>query len=95
MSGALSWCQISLLSQPIAIPALVASVEAEAQGDKTTLSTSWKEVCLQCVSCGKEKPYKIDEILEFDRSVTTVTPRAESTSTKLRGMENRSRAASA
>jgi len=53
-------------SQPIAISALVASREIEADVDEAKLRGRKCQVFnLRCPSCGKEKPYKTVEIREF------------------------------
>ncbi len=82
---------------PIPISPLVASIEAELPTNETTPGRHQK--CqvfhLRCAACGKEKPYKIDEILEFEGAPVTGTPRAEPASTYLHGLSNRSRTANA
>jgi RNase P subunit RPR2 len=81
--------------QPIPISALVTGIEAELRADETTPPRHQK--CqvfhLRCAACGKEKPYKIGEILEFETAPATGTPRAEPASAYLRQMDSRSRAA--
>ena len=71
--------------KPIAISVFMASVEAEFRADETTPPRNQKnqKFNFRCGSCGKEKPYKIDEILEFTAKPLTVTPRAQRTSTNL------------
>src|SRR6266581_7660465 len=82
---------------PIPISPLVASIEAELPTNETTPGRHQK--CqvfhLRCAACGKEKPYKIDEILEFEGEPTDRTPRAQPTSRRLRELGNRTRAANA
>jgi hypothetical protein len=82
---------------PIPISPFVASIEAELRTIETTPARHQK--CqvfhLRCAACGKEKPYKIDEILEFEGAPETGTPRAKPASTHLFGMSNRSRTANA
>jgi hypothetical protein len=60
--------------QPVPISPLVASIEADLHAKETTPRQHQK--CqvfnLRCAACGKEKPYKIGEILEFEG--TPVTP---------------------
>jgi hypothetical protein len=54
-------------SWPIPISSLVASAEAEFQNDETKTARYLK--CqvfrLRCTGCGKERPYTITEIVEF------------------------------
>jgi hypothetical protein len=78
--------------KPIAISVFMASVEADLRADETTPPRNQKsqKFNLRCVSCGKEKPYKISEILEFTAKPLAVSPRAERTSTNLYELENRS-----
>jgi len=84
-------------TQPIPISPFVASIEAEVEDEETTPAKHWK--CqvfnLRCVACGKEKPYKIGEIREFEGEPPTITPRTEPASAYFHQLENRSRAASA
>src|SRR6266700_3623907 len=83
--------------QPIPIPALVARTEAEPPASETMPGRHQK--CqvfhLRCSACGKEKPYKIGEILEFEGEPTDRTPRAQPTSRRLRELSNRTRATNA
>jgi len=55
-------------AQPISIPSIVASIEAEFRAGAT--DPQRLQQCqvfnLRCVSCGKERPYRIGEILEFE-----------------------------
>ena len=83
--------------QPIAISVFMASVEVELRVDGTMPPRYRKsqEFNLRCGSCGKEKPYKIGEILECETKPLTVTPRADDASTNLYELGNRSRAANA
>ena len=83
--------------QPIAITVFMASIEAELRADETTSPRYRKSQAfnLRCGSCGKEKRYKIGEILEFETKPLTVTPRTEHASTNLHELENRSRTANA
>jgi len=82
---------------PIPISPLVASIEAELPDNET--ATKRHQKCqvfhLRCALCGKEKPYRIAEILEFEGTPVTGTPRAEPASTYLRELSNRSRTANA
>jgi hypothetical protein len=82
---------------PIPISPLVASIEAELLTNESAPARHQK--CqvfhLRCAVCGKEKPYKIDEILEFEGAPVTGAPRAEPASTHLLGLSNRSRTANA
>ena len=82
---------------PIPISPLVASIEAERPADETTPRRHQK--CqvfhLRCAACGKEKPYKIDEIREFEGSPITESSRAQPASTYLRRISDRSRTAHA
>jgi hypothetical protein len=82
---------------PIPISRLVASIEAELPANETTPRRHQK--CqvfhLRCAACGKEKPYKIGEILEFEGAPESGTLRAEVSSTYLREPNNRSRTANA
>lgn len=83
--------------QPIPISSFVASIEAELPGNETTLPRQGR--CqvfhLRCVACGKEKPYKIGEIFEFEGTPAILRPSAGPTSAYLRHMGSRSRAANA
>lgn len=83
--------------QPIPISPFVASIEAELPASETTPLRHQK--CqvfnLRCAACGKEKPYKIGEILDFEGSPATGTPRTEPASTYLRQLGSRSRTANA
>ena len=82
---------------PIPISPLVASIEADLPDNET--ATKRHQKCqvfhLRCALCGKEKPYRIAEILEFEGTPVTGTPRAEPASTYLRELSNRSRTANA
>jgi hypothetical protein len=82
---------------PIPISPLVASIEAEHSIHENAPSRHQK--CqvfhLRCAACGKEKPYKIDEILEFEGAPVTAIPRAEPASAFLRELSNRARTANA
>ena len=82
---------------PIPISPLVASIEAERPVNEATPGRHQK--CqvfhLRCAACGKEKPYKIDEILEFEGARITESPRAEPASAYPRGLSHRSRTANA
>jgi hypothetical protein len=82
---------------PIPISPLVASIEADLQAYETKPMRHQK--CqvfhLRCAACGKEKPYRIAEILEFEGTPVTRTPRAEPASTYLRELSNRARTANA
>jgi hypothetical protein len=82
---------------PIPISPLVASIEAELPVNESTPGRHQK--CqvfhLRCAACGKEKPYKINEIVEFEGAPIIRTPRAEPASTYLLTLSNRSRTANA
>ena len=82
---------------PIPISPLVASIEAEAPLNESSPGRHQK--CqvfhLRCAACGKEKPYKINEIVEFEGTPITVAPRAQPSSTYLIGLSDRSRTANA
>ncbi|MCU1341130.1 MAG: hypothetical protein JWN92_553 [Candidatus Acidoferrum typicum] len=82
---------------PIPISPLVASIEAEGPGHEKTPGRHQK--CqvfhLRCAACGKEKPYKIDEIREFEGSPVTESSRAQLASTYLQSYSDRSRTAHA
>src|ERR1700676_4389976 len=82
---------------PIPISPLVASIEAELPADEKTPMRHQK--CqvfhLRCAACGKEKPYKIGEILQFEGEPVTGTPRADPASAYLPGLGRRSRTANA
>ena len=82
---------------PIPISPLVASIEAELRrSDPTPVGHQKCQVFhLRCAACCKEKPYKIDEIREFEGAPGTGTPRAVPASTHLFGLSNRSRIANA
>ena len=77
--------------QPIQISPLIPRTQA-AQERKSTLQEIEKcqVFCLRCASCGKERPYKMSEILEFKGNPAGFIPRAESASTH---MGTRARAA--
>jgi hypothetical protein len=83
--------------QPIAISPLIACIEAEIQENKATESAHQK--CqvfhLRCFVCGKEKPYRIGEILEFKGSAPTIAPRIEPASTQPDSFRAKSRSANA
>jgi hypothetical protein len=83
--------------QPIPIPRLVASVEAEFLRDRETPVAGLK--CqvfhLRCRACGKEKPYKIGEIREFEGTPIIVRPRVEPHSERSRELNEKSKAANA
>jgi hypothetical protein len=52
--------------QPIPISPFVAGIEAELCGEETPSKHRKCQVFnLRCIACGKEKPYKIGEIFEF------------------------------
>jgi hypothetical protein len=80
---------------PIAISPLVAGIEAEFKASEAAPPQHQK--CqvfhLRCSACGKEKPYKIGEILEFEREPVTGAPGAEPASAYLRPQGDRARAA--
>jgi hypothetical protein len=81
---------------PIPISPLVASIEAEPADEKTPMRHQKCQVFhLRCAACGKEKPYKIGEILEFEGEPVTGTLRAEPASAYLLGLGRRSRTANA
>jgi|SRR6266478_3635981 len=83
--------------RPIPISPLVASIEAELPASEATPVRHQK--CqvfhLRCGACGKEKPYKIAEILEFEGAPESGPPRAQPASTYLRELSNSSRTANA
>jgi hypothetical protein len=83
--------------QPIPISPLVAGIEAEFKASETTPLRHQK--CqvfhLRCAACGKEKPYKIGEIVEFEGAPVTRASHAEPASAYLRQRGNRSRVANA
>ena len=82
---------------PIPISPLVASIEAERPSNEATPGRHQK--CqvfhLRCAACGKEKPYKIDEILEFEGIPVTEASQARPASTYPREFDDRSRTAHA
>lgn len=82
---------------PIPISPLVASIEAEVPVHEATPGRHQK--CqvfhLRCAACGKEKPYKIDEIREFEGSPVTESSHAQPASTYLERFNDRSRIAHA
>jgi hypothetical protein len=82
--------------QPIPISPLVASIEADLHAKETTPRRHQK--CqvfnLRCATCGKEKPYKIGEILEFEGTPVTATARAMLASTYLSPLRVRTKVAS-
>jgi hypothetical protein len=63
--------------QPIPISPRVAVIEFELRDDETPLLTQIK--CqvfrLRCMACGKEKPYIMEEIREFDGTPVALSPR--------------------
>jgi hypothetical protein len=83
--------------QPIPIPSLVARIEAELPAYESTPERNQK--CqvfhLRCAACGKEKPYKISEIVEFEGEPVSGTPHADPASTYLHGLGKRSKTANA
>jgi hypothetical protein len=83
--------------QPIPISPFVASIEAELPGNETTPLRRLK--CqvfnLRCAACGKEKPYRIGEILDFEGTPATGTLRAEPASAYARQPISRPRTANA
>jgi hypothetical protein len=82
---------------PIPISPLVASIESEGSASEATPGRHQK--CqvfhLRCVACGKEKPYKIGEICEFEGTALTEPSRAQPASTYPGGFGERSRTAHA
>jgi hypothetical protein len=79
----------------IPISPLVASIEAERPEAMAGRHQKCQVFHLRCAACGKEKPYKIDEIREFEGSPVTESSRARPTSTYLQGFSDRSRRAHA
>jgi hypothetical protein len=83
--------------QPIPIPHAVANVEAELLRDRARSVEGLK--CqvfhLRCQACGKEKPYKIGEIREFERRSRMERSSEESHLERSRGLGESSKAASA
>jgi hypothetical protein len=83
--------------QPIPIPVAVAIVEEELLRDRAGSVEGLK--CqifhLRCRACGKEKPYKISEICEFERTALADESRAEPRSERSRYLGESSKAASA
>ena len=80
---------------PIPISPLVASIEAERPEVTPGRHQKCQVFHLRCAACGKEKPYKIDEIREFEGSPVTESSRAQPTSTYPQGFNDRSRRAHA
>ncbi len=80
--------------KPIAISPLVASIESETQADEAS-PRKCQVFHLRCVSCGKEKPYKIGEILEFEGTPITRKLQSELTSSYFNSMDNKARVANA
>jgi hypothetical protein len=84
-------------TQPIAIPSIVASIEVEFRAG--VADSQRHHQCqafnLRCLSCGKERPYRIGEILEFKGTSTNVTRSAEPASINLFGLAPKSKAANA
>jgi hypothetical protein len=62
--------------QPIPISPRVAVIEFELRDNETPLLTQIK--CqmfrLRCMACGKEKPYIMEEIREFDGTPVVLRP---------------------
>jgi hypothetical protein len=82
---------------PIPISPLVARTESELSANDAAPQRDRK--CqvfhLRCVACGKEKPYKIDEIREFEGTPITEASGAQPASSYPRGFGDRSRTAHA
>jgi DNA-directed RNA polymerase subunit RPC12/RpoP len=81
-------------SHPIPISPLVASIETETQGDASS-PRKCQVFHLRCVSCGKEKPYKIGEIVEFEGTPVTRKPLTDPSSPYFNSMANKARVANA
>jgi hypothetical protein len=83
--------------KPIAISPVVASIETEPQAEAS--SPVGHKKCqvfhLRCVSCGKEKPYKISEIVEFEGAPIARAPFAEPTQTYFHSLTAKTRVANA
>jgi hypothetical protein len=84
-------------AKPIAIPSIVSSIEVEFLAGVTDPPRhhQCQVFNLRCVSCGKERPYRIGEIVEFEVTPTNVTPSAEYKSINLFGLGQRSKVANA
>ena len=82
-------------TRPISIPSIVASIEVEFRAGAADSQThhQCQVFNLRCESCGKERPYRISEILEFEVASSTVTPTAEPMSIDLLGLGRRSKVA--
>lgn len=83
--------------EPIPISPLVAGIEAELRDAEhaPTKHRKCQVFHLRCVICGKEKPYKIGEILEFEGMPATLSSHAEPRAAYVNQSANRSRAANA
>jgi hypothetical protein len=80
--------------KPIAISPVVASIESETQAEEAS-PRKCQVFHLRCVSCGKEKPYKIGEILEFEGAPISRKLQSELTSSYFNSMGNKARVANA
>jgi len=80
---------------PIPISPLVASIEAESPQATPGRHQKCQVFHLRCSACGKEKPYKIDEIRQFDGSPVTELTYSQPRSSYPRELTSRSRTAHA
>ena len=83
-------------SQPIPVSPLIAGMRAELVSAEPAAARHQK--CqvfhVRCVSCGKEKPYKVSEIREFPRLFAEV-PRSAPSAARSPELDGNSKAANA
>jgi hypothetical protein len=71
-------------TQPIQISPLVAHIVAEQESEADSPEHEKCQIFrLRCMSCGKERPYKISEILEFEGEPPNRMPHIEPASSYL------------
>src|SRR5690242_9212628 len=80
---------------PIPISPLVASIEAERPQATVGGHQKCQVFHLRCAACGKEKPYKIDEIRQFDGAPASEPIYSQPRSSYAGGLTDRSRTAHA
>jgi hypothetical protein len=83
--------------QPIPIPPLVASIEAEIHKiEATPLRHRKCQVFhLRCMACGKERPYQISEILLIEGMPSDGIPQVDPSSAHSHEVQSKFRVASA
>ena len=80
--------------KPIAISPMVASIESGTQAEEAS-PRKCQVFHVRCVSCGKEKPYKIAEIIEFEGTPITRKPQTYPASPYFSPLANKTRVANA